>query len=141
MNVSVNFLAVFLAAAASMVVGFLYYMSPMVSKPWMKLMGYTAASMKADQKKMGMQYSLSFILTLLTAFVMAHVMVFAMDFTKTPFFQTGLITAFWIWIGFVVPVQATDVMFGNKPWNLFFINTGYQLISLLAIGVMLGLMG
>lgn len=141
MNVSVNFLAVFLGAAASMVAGFIYYMTPTISKPWMKLMGYTEESMKEEQKKMGKMYGLSFLLTLLTAYVMSHTIAFASSYMNTPLFQTGITTAFWMWVGFVAPVQATGVIFGKQPWKLFWINTGYQLISLLTIGMIIGFMG
>jgi hypothetical protein len=43
-----------------------------------------------------------------------------------------------VWAGFVMTVQLTDKLFGNRPWTLFFINTGYQLVCYLVMGAILG---
>jgi hypothetical protein len=89
---------------------------------------------------MGKMYGISFVITIVTAFVLTHVMAMSENFFHYPRLQTGLISAFWMWLGFVMPVQVTDVLFGGRKWNLFAINTGYQLASLLAMGAVLGMM-
>lgn len=139
MNVEVNYLAVLVAGIVSMVVGFVWY-TVLFSKPWIKEMGYTKESMEKARAKMGKMYVLSFVLSLLMAYVLFHIMTFSGSFYHYPKVMTGLTSAFWIWLGFVMPVQATDVIFGGKPWKLFWINTGYQLASLLGMGVTIGLM-
>ncbi len=140
MNVEVTLIAVLVAGFVSMAVGFLWYSPMLFGKPWMKLMGITKESMKEAQKEMGKMYALSFVATLVTAYVLFHVMTFSENFYDYTSLQTGLTTAFWVWLGFVAPVQMTDVLFGGKKWNLFFINAGYQLASLLAMGVAMGLL-
>lgn len=141
MEIQVNYLAVFLAAVASMVIGFIWY-SPMVAgKQWMKLSGHTADSLKKAQKEIGKLYGLSFVVALITAYVLSHVMTMAQTTLGYDRFTTGLTSAFWMWLGFVMPVQLTDQIFGAKKWMLLAINTGYQLVALLAMGVVLGLMG
>lgn len=52
----------------------------------------------------------------------------------------GITSAFWMWLGFIMPVQATDVLFSKKPFKLFAINTCYQLASLLGMGIVIGLL-
>ncbi len=140
MEVQVNYLAVLLAAVASMGVGLLWYSPVMFAKPWMKLMGHTEKSMEAAKDQMGKTYGMSFALALVTAYVLSHVMTFSMSYMQTMPVATGLSSAFWMWLGFVMPIQATEVLFGGKSWKLFKINTGYQLASLLAMGVVLALM-
>lgn len=140
MNVEVNYLAVLLAGVATMVVGFLWYGPMLFAKPWMKLMGHTEKSLEKEKDAMGKTYTISFLLALVTAYVLSHVMTFSENYFHYPQLMTGLTSAFWMWLGFVMPVQATDVLFGGKKWKLFAINTGYQLASLLAMGVVLGLM-
>lgn len=135
--IEVNYLAVLMAAAVSMGVGFLWYSPLLFAKPWMKEMGYTERRIKAEQQKMGMMYGLSFVLALVTAYVLSHVMALSKNFYNYPMLQTALISAFWMWLGFVAPVQATDVIFGKKTWKLFWINTGYQLASLLVMGIVI----
>ena len=141
MEIQVNYLAVFLAAVASMIVGFLWYSPMIVGKPWMKLMGYTAEGLKKEQKKMGTLYGISFVVALITAYVLSHVMTMSQTTLGYDRFMAGLSSAFFMWLGFVMPVQLTDQIFGAKKWMLFAINTGYQLIALLAMGVVIGMMG
>ncbi len=139
MNVEVNYLALLVAGIAAMALGFLWYNPALFGKPWMKLMGYTAEGLKKEQKQMGKYYGVSFLLTLVSGFVLAHVMAMSMNFFGYPALTTGIMSAIWMWIGFIMPVQATDQIFGPKKWKLFAINTGYQLASLLVIGIILGL--
>lgn len=138
--IEVNYIAILLAAVATMGIGFFWYSPTVLGKPWMKLMGYTAEDLKAEQKKMGSLYTMSFVAAIVTAYVLSHVMALSQDFYNYSPVMTGLTTAFWVWIGFVAPVQMTDVIFGSKKWKLFAINTGYQLVSLLAMGIIIGLL-
>lgn len=140
MNIEVNILAVILAGIASMAVGFLWYSPLLFAKPWMKLMGYTDKSMKQAQAEMGKTYAMSFIASLVSAYVLYHVMVMSINYFHYAAVPTGVISAFWMWFGFVAPVQMTDVLFGKKTWTLFGINTGYQLASLLVMGLVMGYM-
>lgn len=134
MNVEVNFVAVLVAGVVAMAVGFLWYGPMLFGKQWMKLMGYTKESMESAKKDMGKTYSVSFVLTLVIAYVLAHVMGLSQSYYGYDAVMTGLTSGFWMWLGFVMPVQATDVLFGGKKWKLFGVNTGYQLASLLVRG-------
>jgi hypothetical protein len=140
MNIEVNYISLVVAVVASMAIGFLWYSPTMFAKPWMKLMGYTAEGLKKEQKQMGKFYAVSAVVAFISAYVLAHVMALSMNFYNYPPVMTGVTTAFWSWLGFVMPVQLTDQIFGSKKWKLFAINTGYQLASLLAMGVVIGLM-
>jgi len=138
MNVEVNYIAILIAAIVSMALGFLWYSPALFGKRWMKLMGYTSESMKAAQKEMGKMYIVSLVLTLITAYVLSHIIALSTNFYNYNPLMTGLTSAFWVWIGFIMPVQATEVIFGKKTWELFGINTGYQLASVLAMGIVIG---
>ncbi len=131
----INYLAVLVAALAAMAIGFVYYSPMVVGKQWMALMGWNKKDMEknADRAKMGKMYSLSMIGSLVMAYVLAHFVAYIGANT----IGLGLQIGFWSWLGFVAPVQMTDVLFGGKPWKLFAINTGYQLASLLAMGAIL----
>jgi hypothetical protein len=136
-EIEINFLAVLVASVVSMVVGFLWYSPFLFAKPWMKLSGMTKDKMaKANMTK---TYGVSFVVAIVTAYVLAHVMGLSMNFYNYSGLMTGLSSAFWMWLGFVMPVQLTGWLFDGKALNLFLINTGYQLASLLAMGVVLGL--
>ncbi len=140
MDIEVNYLAVLIAAVVSMAIGFLWYGPVLFGKPWMKLRGYTDESLKKAQAEMGKLYGLSFVLALVTAYILSHMMTLSQEFYNYPVIQTGLTTAFFVWLGFMMPVQATATIFGDKKWKLFAIDTGYQLASLLVMGLILGYM-
>src|SRR5262245_20359716 len=98
MEVEVNYWAVFLAAVSSMVVGSIWYAKPVFGNMWIKLA-------KMDEKKMKsmgwMVMVWTFLLSLLTAYVLAHVTFLSNSFFGNSFLQDALSTAFWVWLGFV----------------------------------------
>jgi hypothetical protein len=141
MEPSINYLAVLLAAIASMVVGFIWYSKLFFGEPWARLMGHTDASLRAAQKELGKLYGMSFLFALLTSYVLAHVIALSQAFYHTSTLQAGLSSALCMWLGFVMPVQFTGEMFGGRKWRLFWINTGYQLAGLVVGGVVIGFLG
>jgi len=104
----------------------------------MKEMNINPKKMKMSQKAMGKMYALSTIGAVIMAYVLYHVTQMSMNFYGYEANMAGLTSAFWMWFGFVMPVQMTEVLFGGKSWRLFAINTGYQLASMLAMGVVIG---
>ena len=139
MELNINYLSLIIATVASTVAGFAWYGS-LFKEPWMKLMGYTKKSMEAAQQGMEKMYALSTLMTVLMAFVLQHTMQLSQTFYETTALSAGISTAFWMWLGFVLPVQMTRVIFGKDAWNLLWINTGYQLTSLLLMGLVMGVM-
>jgi hypothetical protein len=133
----INMVAVLVAAASSIVLGFLWY-GPLFGKPWMAMMGFTKDSMeKAKAKGMTTNYLVMTLGSFLMAYVLAHSLEFASVYTKTYGVSAGLMAAFWSWLGFVAPVQVGDQLWGGKPWKLFLITGGYYLVSLCIMGVIL----
>lgn len=103
----------------------------------MKERGLTAESLKKAQKEMGMWYGVSFVVALITAYVLAHVMLLSENFFHYPMLSTGIISAFWMWLGFVMPVQVTATIFGDRKSRLSAIDCGFQLVSVLTMGVVI----
>lgn len=137
MNVEINMLEILAAGVASMALGFLWYSPKILGKQWMKEKGLTQESVKKAQKEMGKLYALSFAVSLITAFVLFHVMTLSENFSHYPMLKVGFATAFWMWVGFIMPVQLTATIFGHSNWKLFGIDTGYQLVSLVAMAVVI----
>ena len=139
MNVPINYLAVFIAGVISMAIGFVWYSPVLFGKQWMKYMGINEKNMKDMKTGMAKIYGISFVSTLIMAYVLAHANVFAGSYTNTTGVSLGLMSGFWNWIGFIAPIQLTEWLFGKKPFGLFLINTSYQLVSILAMGILLAL--
>jgi hypothetical protein len=139
--IPINFIAVFVAAIASMIIGFIWY-GPLFGKEWSKLMGWgdmTPEKMKEMQKKARPAYAITFVAALIMAYVLAHALLFVSLNMGTIGFFAGLSAGFWCWLGFVMPVSLGTVLWDQKPWKLWFINTGYWLVLLLVMGVILAI--
>jgi hypothetical protein len=86
------------------------------------------------QKKAGPLYGISFLASLLTAFILGKIIYNVT--IDTAFY--GMKIGFAAWLGFVMTVQLTDTLFGKRPLKLFLINTGYQQVCYLVMGAILG---
>ncbi len=132
----VNLWSVLVAAVATMVLGFLWYSPLLFARPWMVAMGYdpdNKAKIQEMQKSAGKSYAISFVASLVTAFVLGKVI----DITSVNTVLYGMKVGFAMWLGFVTTVQLTAKLFGNQSTRLYLINTGYQLVCYLAMGAIL----
>jgi len=132
----INFLAVFVAAIASMVLGFLWYSPMLFARPWTRLMGIDPddkVKLAEMQKGAGKLYGISFVASLVSAIVLAKIIAISTVIT-IPY---GMKIGFAVWLGFVATVQLTGALFAKQPTKLFLINTGYQLVCYLAMGAIL----
>lgn len=134
--IETNWIAVFVAAASAMVIGFIWY-GPLFGKTWMKLVGLSKSDIDKDAKNMPLNYGAMFVAALVTSYVL--------DFTigmgeslMARSAVSGMTAAFWVWLGFIAAVRLTDVIFNKKPWKLYFIEVGYYLVFLLVAGIILG---
>ena len=126
-EVSINYLALIVAAAANMAIGMLWY-GPLFGKKWMQLSGFTEESMKQMPLKPWQAMVGGVIISLIMAYVL---LLFTITWVTT--LGGVLIAAFWIWLGFVATTQVHSLLWEGKPLMLFVLNTTY---SLLAYGVM-----
>lgn len=130
-EVMINYLAVVVAALASMVVGSLWYSPAVFGKLWMKLSGKTEKEMEAAKKKgMGKLYALAFLSSLLMAYVLAHFV----DYMGAITFTAGMQTGFWLWLGFIATVSFGMVLWDGKDIRLYLLLNGHELLSLLLMG-------
>lgn len=131
-----NVWAVLVCALATMVVGFLWYSPVLFANPWMKLMGYDPndkAKLAEMQKNAGPSYALSLIASLLSAAVLAKIILISS--VHSPIY--GIKIALAVWLGFVTTVQFRGAVFSRQPARLYAINTGYQLVCYVVMGAIL----
>lgn len=131
-----NYLAVFVAAIATMVIGILWYSPLLFAKAWTREMGYDMndkAKMEEMRKSAGPAYAGSFVASLISAFTLALVL----HGLRAEDLHFGLMAGFHIWLGFVATVQFTGTLFAKQSMKLFAINTGYQLVCYLAMSAIL----
>jgi hypothetical protein len=127
---------VLVAAVATMVIGFIWYSPFLFARPWMRAMGYDPddkAKLAEMQKGAVLLYGGALLASLASAFVLAKIV----EITTVNAALYGMKVGFAIWLGFVTTVQFTAFLFERKPFLLYVINTGYQLVCYLAMGAIL----
>jgi hypothetical protein len=130
---SLNWLAILVAAVATMILGFLWYSPFLFGKAWAREMGYDLsdkAKMDEMRKSAGPAYAGSFVAGLLSAFTLALIL----QGLRAESLHFGLTAGFHIWLGFVATVQFTGALFAKQSMKLFAINTVYQLVCYLVMG-------
>lgn len=136
MTMDINIWAVIVAAIASMIIGSIWY-GPLFGKIFMKEMGmdkWSKEKMEEEKKKMGMTYFVQFLASILMFYVLAMLT----GKLEMMTLNGGLMTAFWVWLGFVVPTKLGDALWGGNM-KLFWIGIGNMLATLLAAGAIIGL--
>jgi surface polysaccharide O-acyltransferase-like enzyme len=131
-----NLLSVLAAAIATMILGFLWYSPLLFAKPWTVAMGYDLndkTKMEEMRKGAGKLYGITFVASLVSAFVLAKII----DVTTVTSALYGMKIGFAVWLGFVTTVQLTSTLFKKRPIKLYLIDTGYQLVCYLLMGAIL----
>lgn len=133
----VNYTAVVVASVVSMIMGMVWYSKKVFGKQWMKLSGMTDKKIE-EAKKRGMIkiMFMAFIATIITSIVLANII----KFMRVSDLSGGLFAGFLIWLGFIATNNLNSVLWENKPFKLYYINTGHHLVSMLVMGAILGVM-
>ena len=129
---TINILAVLVAAVVSMVVGSLWY-GPVFGKMWKGLMGFTDESMKSMKMSMMQAMVGGFITALVMAYVLARFAIISGAMGVMGAFNL----AFWIWLGFTATVAAGGFLWEGKPFKLFLLNAAEQLVALFLMALVL----
>lgn len=137
MSVEVNYLAVVLAMLSSMVVGSVWYARGVFGKRWMKLVGLDEKKVQGSGAK---AIVVTMVVSLATAFVLAHVTYLSNKFFGNSFLQDALTTAFWMWLGFTAARMITHDAFEQRPATLTVMNIAHEFVTLMVMGLIIGLM-
>ena len=130
----INWFAVVASAVASMVIGFVWYSPILFAKPWCEAMGYDLndkAKMDEMRKSAGPMYGAAMVCSLITAMILAKMASF-MDLHSP---TVGVKLGFAMWLGFITTTQLTGVLFSGQKIKLWVINTAHQLVSCIAMGI------
>ena len=141
MEFDVNLLGVLVATAASMAVGMIWYNERVFGKSWIKMA-------KIDPKKGSMAWSMGTVVvsSFVMAFVLAHFTSFAHHVTlhdglSNSFLMDSILTALWAWLGFQGLRFFMHDQFNQRRKKESLIHMGNDLVTLLVMGVMIGLVG
>ena len=137
--VPINYLAVIVSTFVCMGLGALWY-GPLFGRQWETLMKFTPEDMAAAREKgMGKSYAAMGIGALLMSWVLAHAIIFASVYLAFYGALAGAAIGFLNWLGFIAPVTMGTVIWEGKSWRLWAIGSGYYLVTLVIIGMILAI--
>jgi len=127
----VNWLAVIAAAAASMIIGTLWY-GPLFGRVWMRLRGKDPAAMDG-MKFPADRFAYASVASLVTAYILAQFLSWVLVLG----IAGALVLAFWLWLGFYATTLVSGVLWEGQSWELYFFNAAFRLINLLVMAAIL----
>ena len=133
MIIEINYIEVLVAAVVAFVVGFVWYHPNVFGTMWMKMAKISPDTSGKGKQMMMQSAAIGFVGTLISAYVLAHFVAAWGAMSIMDAVQHG----FWAWLGFQMPLTLGPVLWEQKPWNLFFLNGAYWLVSTIVISVIL----
>jgi hypothetical protein len=131
----INIWAILASAVASIVIGSIWF-GPLFRKQFMEASGMD--KMTPEQRSAaGGPMTTTYIVQLVASIVMFYVLARLVADTGEMTLSGGLMTAFWAWLGFVVPTQLGYALWGGSM-KMFWLTAGNMLITLLAAGAIIG---
>ena len=138
MELKINILAILVAVVVNFIIGFLWY-TPLFGKAWGKEMGYDP-DMKPETSTLLKGMSFMVIGNFLFAWVFAHNIAawgFVPGVQEMGELPNAFSAAIFTWIGFYLPSHLGATVWEKHSWKLFAINTGYHLVSLIVVAMIL----
>lgn len=150
-----NFLALFVAALSTLVVGFIWYNPKVFGTIWMKESGLTEEKMKGANMPIIflMAVFFAFLISIVLQFLTIHqwgafsmtggnvatakpsYAAFMADYgTAFRTFKHGAFHGFLTGLFLAFPMIATNALFERKSWKYTFINSGYWILCFMIMG-------
>ena len=123
-----------------MIVGAIWYSKAVFGKTWADL-----AQVDLDRKmrsgELGWIMGSTFVASLITAYVLAHVAFLSNQFFDNSFMQDTLTTAFWLWLGFTAVRLYVHDAFETRRKKLTVLASGHELLTVMVMALIIGGLG
>ena len=129
MDAQLNYLALFVAALSTFLIGGLWYSPAVFGKAWMRENGFKEEDLKG--RNMVKVFGLAFLLAVISAVNLAMFMGPENDPTM------GALWGFLAGAGWVATFVGTHYLFERKSFTLFLINAGYSVVALTIMGIII----
>ncbi|MFK7982524.1 MAG: DUF1761 domain-containing protein [Saprospiraceae bacterium] len=133
-----NILAQVLAALSALLVGFLWYHPKTFGTAWMRGIGMTEEKMASGN--MAVRYGLAFVLAFIISLFVAYFGSSHEEKVLTPF-QHSTFHGAQLAVVMVMPILVIVSLFEKLDFKTIAINVGYWLVTLTAMGAIIGGMG
>jgi hypothetical protein len=132
--IAINALALVACVVVRFIVGGLWFSPPLFLKAWQAETGVGNEAMKS---RMPMAMTADLIGSILMAFVLAHAVRYAGASTPSTGAEVGALA----WLGLVAVTTFARVSYEGASLRLFAISSGYNLVTLVVMGAILGQWG
>ena len=130
----INYAAIVVSALLYWVLGGLWYSPLLFGGKFIEIMRWSPEQLaRIEAEGAGIQLALAFVGSLVTAYVLAHIVRYTSGENAIDGAKTGL----WLWLGFIVTTNLNTVFFEFRPLGLYLINIGYHLFAFLSMGALL----
>lgn len=131
----INYWAVLVATASSMVVGSIWYSRRVFGARWAKL-----ANINLDGPMASPVLSLgsALVMGFLTAWVLAGAATIAWHFYGGGYLVATLVTAIVLWAGFTAARFITHDAFENRPSSLTVLHIAHELVTVVVMAIIIG---
>ena len=135
----VNYLAVVIAAVAARLAGAGWYMA--FGKTWTAALGTTPEKMQQMRGQPGayLPFIYAFVGNVIIAWMLGGVLAHLGAGQVT--LRNGIVSAAFLWFGFVLTTMVVNYSFGGRGRRLLLIDAGNWLLVLLVIGAIIGAIG
>jgi hypothetical protein len=135
----INYLAIIIAAGLAFAASAGWYMS--LSRFYVAALGKTPEQMAADRKKPGafVPYLYAFVGNIVIGWALAGVLGHLGPGQVN--FRNGVISAVFVWFGFILTTMVVNFSFSGRDKRLLTIDAGNWLIVLAVIGAVIGVFG
>ena len=131
----INYWAVLLATASSMLVGSIWYAPKVFGTRWSKLAN-------VDMDRPGASATMAIITTVIvsfaTAWVLAGASAIAWHFYDGSFFWAAVVTGVLLWAGFTAARFITHDAFEGRPTALTTMNIAHEIVTIVVMAVIIG---
>jgi hypothetical protein len=133
---SINIWAIIVATVVSFGIGALWYSPVLFGKEWMSLMKIREADIANVRAQGGMWKS--YLIHLVATLVSFIVLAFIVSATQIWNGSDGAFFGFLVWLGFVMPLHVSRLLWQKDPFKLVLIDTVQVLLSLVIGGAIIG---
>lgn len=121
------------AALSSLLIGYVWFHPRVFGALWMRLINVTPAMADRAMRQRQKNTIAALIASMIIAYVMNYFGIAWGVFDAIGGIELG----FWCWIGFVAPTLYTQVIWEQRPFQLYLVSALYWLTSFIVMGVIL----
>ncbi len=124
----INLVSVLIAGILAMVIGYIWYHPKVLGDLWARENGL-------DINQMDGKDPIPYITMFVGALIMATVLQWVLKATVADTLMSTIRVTVSLWLAFVFVTTAGNYKFSHRSWTLIFIDAGYFLVDLLAMGL------